>query len=74
MLGLGDIVFPGFLIALLLRFDLARAKQHKQTHATPVYFITGLLSYAAALFATGIVLHVFKAAQVCFNTNQREGK
>ena len=66
MLGLGDIVFPGFMIAMLLRFDIARAKQTGAAQPSFVYFRTGMISYALALLATGVVLHVFKAAQVSY--------
>lgn len=64
MLGLGDIVFPGFMIAMLLRFDISRNKQAPSQRPSFVYFRTGLISYALALLATGVVLHVFQAAQV----------
>lgn len=66
MLGLGDIVFPGFLIALLLRFDIERSKTAGKV--SYVYFYTGMIAYAISLIVTGAVLHIFQAAQVRFTS------
>ncbi|OCF36274.1 minor histocompatibility antigen H13 [Kwoniella heveanensis CBS 569] len=70
MLGLGDIVVPGLVIALCLRYDLARhAKAHPALEVTArssfskPYFSTGLISYVIGLGATMVVMHTFKAAQ-----------
>ncbi|WVF66036.1 hypothetical protein IAT40_000774 [Kwoniella sp. CBS 6097] len=70
MLGLGDIVVPGLVIALCLRYDLARhAKAHPNQEITPrssfgkPYFYTGLISYVIGLGTTMVVMHTFKAAQ-----------
>ncbi|WWC88039.1 uncharacterized protein L201_002942 [Kwoniella dendrophila CBS 6074] len=70
MLGLGDIVIPGLVIALCLRFDLANyVKSHPNQEITTKskfskpYFITGLLSYIIGLTITILVMHTFKAAQ-----------
>lgn len=59
MLGLGDVVIPGLVVALCLRFDLARhAKSHPAKDVTPSspfgksYFITAVASYIAGLVAT----------------------
>lgn len=57
MLGLGDIVLPGVLIALLLRFDRSR------NGGSPVYFVTALFAYVLGLVLTVFVMHTFKAAQ-----------
>ncbi|KJE88500.1 hypothetical protein CAOG_008391 [Capsaspora owczarzaki ATCC 30864] len=57
MLGLGDIVIPGIVIALLLRFDRSRSQT-----AAP-YFSVGMLAYFVGLATTIFVMHVFKAAQ-----------
>eukprot|EP00698_Gefionella_okellyi_P005694 TRINITY_DN1515_c0_g1_i2.p1 TRINITY_DN1515_c0_g1~~TRINITY_DN1515_c0_g1_i2.p1 ORF type:complete len:150 (+),score=42.56 TRINITY_DN1515_c0_g1_i2:594-1043(+) len=62
MLGLGDIVFPGVLIAMLLRFDYARAKA-TNTAPTLVYYRSGFAAYVVALLCAGFVLHYFQAAQ-----------
>jgi len=58
MLGLGDIVLPGILIALLLRFDLSRGK-----NSSAVYFYVCLVSYFFGLVSTIAVMHIFEHAQ-----------
>ncbi|CAI8056723.1 Minor histocompatibility antigen H13 [Geodia barretti] len=58
MLGLGDIVIPGLLIALLCRFD----KSH-HPKGIKVYFYSGFLAYVLGLGTTIAVMHTFKAAQ-----------
>jgi minor histocompatibility antigen H13 len=58
MLGLGDIVVPGLLIALLCRFD----KSH-HPKGIKVYFYSGFLAYVLGLGTTIAVMHIFKAAQ-----------
>ncbi|WVQ65048.1 uncharacterized protein L199_003218 [Kwoniella botswanensis] len=70
MLGLGDIVVPGLVIALCLRFDLHRyAKFHPQEEVTTrsrfskPYFYTGMISYVVGLATTMVVMHTFRAAQ-----------
>ncbi|WWC68505.1 uncharacterized protein I206_102434 [Kwoniella pini CBS 10737] len=70
MLGLGDIVIPGLVIALCLRFDLSRYSKfnpdqeitNKSKFSKP-YFITAIISYIIGLTITIIVMHTFKAAQ-----------
>jgi len=57
MLGLGDIVIPGIMIALLARFDVSLGR-NKNT-----YFHTGLASFFVGLVVTMIVMNVFKHAQ-----------
>ena len=57
MLGLGDIVIPGFFVAMLLRFDKVRG------HAGSPFFRWNYLAYVAGLVTTIAVMHVFKAAQ-----------
>ncbi|KAL1411920.1 hypothetical protein Q8F55_002906 [Vanrija albida] len=70
MLGLGDVVIPGLLIALCLRFDLARyAAKHKDKDVTrhssfpKPYFFTALLSWIAGLVATIYAMSVSGKAQ-----------
>eukprot|EP01103_Thecamoeba_quadrilineata_P010046 TRINITY_DN2072_c0_g1_i1.p1 TRINITY_DN2072_c0_g1~~TRINITY_DN2072_c0_g1_i1.p1 ORF type:complete len:385 (+),score=43.57 TRINITY_DN2072_c0_g1_i1:62-1216(+) len=70
MLGLGDIVFPGFLIAMMLRFDLHLAKTRSQTKKksskarfAKTYFYATLAGYVLGLFLTISIMHIFKAAQ-----------
>lgn len=71
LLGLGDIVVPGILIALLLRFDYARALQgasraaargRRSSFARP-YYAVALLAYLLGLVLTISVMHVYGAAQ-----------
>ena len=57
MLGLGDIVIPGVMVSLCLRFD-----KHLQSN-TNYYFYTCFLAYLAGLITTMTVMHTFKAAQ-----------
>ena len=70
MLGLGDIVIPGVLIALLMRFDLERAYRAlggKPSYPAPryskPYFWTALAGYCFALALTIGIMTVFKRAQ-----------
>jgi minor histocompatibility antigen H13 len=69
MLGLGDIVLPGVFVALLLRFDAIRAKlelgtvDHSSTSfPKPIFNIT-VFFYALGLWATVLVMHIFKHPQ-----------
>jgi len=57
MLGLGDIVLPGILIAMYALFDY-ELQTNKST-----YFRTGLVSYFLGLVVTMVVMNVFKHAQ-----------
>lgn len=68
LLGLGDIVIPGFFLALLLRFDAHVAKLPvfpTDCHASfpKPYFHSGLLGYVIGLGTTLYVMIVFQAAQ-----------
>lgn len=62
MLGLGDIVIPGVMVALCLRFDEHLAAGDKKSFAKP-YFWTCFVAYGIGLIATMAVMHTFKAAQ-----------
>lgn len=55
MLGLGDIVIPGIMVALLARFDLKIGKS--------CYFKVGLFAYISGLTITMIVMNIFSHAQ-----------
>ncbi|XP_022092847.1 minor histocompatibility antigen H13-like [Acanthaster planci] len=57
MLGLGDIVIPGIFIALLLRFDVSKAKTSR------TYFTASFLAYILGLLTTIGIMHFFKHAQ-----------
>jgi minor histocompatibility antigen H13 len=70
MLGLGDIVIPGLVIALCLRFDLWRHVKRNPAEDTTrhssfsrLYFWTGIVSYIIGLATTMAVMHYFRAAQ-----------
>jgi minor histocompatibility antigen H13 len=68
MLGLGDIVIPGFFLALLLRFDAERGAAVATDGAHGVfakpYFTSGMAAYVAGLATTVYVMEAYKAAQV----------
>jgi minor histocompatibility antigen H13 len=74
MLGLGDVVIPGLMIALCLRFDLAQHARRNPGKTDPAqvgprasfprpYFWTGILSYLVGLGVTIGVMQHFKRAQ-----------
>jgi minor histocompatibility antigen H13 len=68
LLGLGDIVIPGFFLSLLLRFDAHNAKLSTSMcniHAAfpKPFFHSGLLAYVAGLGTTLFVMIQFNAAQ-----------
>lgn len=64
MLGLGDIVIPGIFIALMLRFDVVRARKQKAKKNFPKpYFNFTYVGYFLGMATTIGVMHVFKAAQ-----------
>jgi len=68
LLGLGDIVIPGFFLALLLRFDAHVAKvpcfpTDLHVPFPKPYFHSALLGYVLGLATTLYVMIVFEAAQ-----------
>ena len=68
LLGLGDIVIPGFFLALLLRFDAHQAQQpvdKVDVHASfaKPYFHSCLVAYVLGLVTTLFVMIQFNAAQ-----------
>lgn len=66
MIGLGDLVLPGILIAMLLRFDRDRRNRNAANGRKDdgnIYFNVCMLSYAVGLIVTVVVMHTFKAAQ-----------
>jgi len=68
LLGLGDIVIPGFFLALLLRFDAHIAKvgtvniNIHESFPKP-YFFSALIAYVLGLMTTLYVMIRFNAAQ-----------
>jgi len=68
LLGLGDIVIPGFFLSILLRFDAANAKvpaYPTDIHASfaKPYFHSCLIAYFMGLATTLYVMIVWEAAQ-----------
>jgi len=68
LLGLGDIVIPGFFLALLLRFDAHQAKvptSYTDVHASfpKPYFHSALIFYILGMCTTMAVMIFFEAAQ-----------
>lgn len=64
LLGLGDIVIPGFFLALLLRFDAYRASTCDMYAKFPKpYFHTALVAYVFGLGLTLFIMIYFQAAQ-----------
>jgi len=60
MLGLGDIVLPGIVVALLLRFDIHNGRTSKPYFW---YFWATYIAYILGLLFTIVVMHTFKSAQ-----------
>ncbi|KAG6917830.1 hypothetical protein DXG01_000890 [Tephrocybe rancida] len=66
MLGLGDIVIPGTLVAFALRYDHHKALQSRilsQESFPKPYFYATMTAYFLGLVTTMCVMHFFKAAQ-----------
>ena len=68
LLGLGDIVIPGFFLALLLRFDAHNAKipcfpTNVHVPFDKPYFHSALLGYVIGLGTTLYIMIAFEAAQ-----------
>lgn len=61
MLGLGDIVIPGAMVSLCLRFDQHLRPESKSF--SKFYFNACFLAYLLGLLTTMTVMHTFKAAQ-----------
>ena len=70
ILGLGDIVLPGLLCSLCLRYDVAtyyKGNVHKPFHHLTdyprPYFTVSLLFYSIGIIATLVALNVYKTGQ-----------
>ena len=68
LLGLGDVVIPGFFIALALRYDQARfvasvpiERAHERFPKR--YFTAGIVFYILGLGTTMGIMHFFNHAQ-----------
>ena len=71
MLGLGDVVIPGFFIAFLLAFDAYNARKEgintiETANWKKPYFHTCCVFYCIAVLVTVFVMLYFKHAQVRF--------
>ena len=69
MLGLGDVVVPGFFIAFLLAVDAYNARKEGKNTLDSAdwkkpYFHTCCIFYGLALLTTVVVMLYFKHAQV----------
>jgi minor histocompatibility antigen H13 len=62
LLGLGDIVIPGFFIAMMLRFDAHLSKKNGKSNQN-IYFKVCFISYVFALITTVYILHTFQHGQ-----------
>ncbi|KAL7411918.1 signal peptide peptidase-domain-containing protein [Mrakia frigida] len=70
MLGLGDIIIPGVLIALALRLDFSlHSRRHPSKPLTPSdsfpkpYFLAIIVAYVVGLVTTIVVMHTTRSAQ-----------
>jgi minor histocompatibility antigen H13 len=72
MLGLGDIVIPGIMVAIVLRYDIQRhmtglvggkVKNASSPCGTPRFFYSCFAGYVLGIAATIVVMNVFQAAQ-----------
>lgn len=66
LLGLGDIIVPGSLLALLLRFDAVQALARGGVDGAlfnAVYFNAGVLAYVGGLALTSLALALMDTAQ-----------
>lgn len=68
MLGLGDIVIPGIMVAIILRYDVQKhlvkgARVSPKPTGKPRLFYSCFLGYVIGIVATIVVMNVFKAAQ-----------
>lgn len=62
MLGLGDIVIPGVMVSLSLRFDRFLTPESSVNYSK-YYFKACFFAYLLGLVTTMTVMHTFKAAQ-----------
>ena len=72
MLGLGDIVLPGILLAFLFRWDFANAQKKNSDEPLSLpdvlsvsngYFVIGLTAYVAGLIWTLAMLAILQMGQ-----------
>ena len=70
ILGLGDIVVPGIVMSMCLRYDATKAFKEADYQSTDIfksfpktYFYSVLVWYNAGLLTTGLVMFYFNHAQ-----------
>ncbi|KAM5177856.1 signal peptide peptidase-like 2A isoform 1-T1 [Callospermophilus lateralis] len=56
LLGFGDIIVPGLLVAYCRRFDV-------QTGSSSIYYISSIIAYAVGMILTFVVLTLMKRGQ-----------
>ena len=63
LLGFGDVLLPGLVVAFCHRFDLQLHPTHASRIRRNLFFIAALASYTVGLVLTFIALSVSSAAQ-----------
>lgn len=68
MLGLGDIIVPGFFIALAFRYDYSKHLKQRSNSTSSFsfpkpYFYSCMVAYVLGLITTIAIMHNFKSAQ-----------
>ncbi|XP_018017968.1 signal peptide peptidase-like 2B [Hyalella azteca] len=58
LLGFGDVLVPGLLIAFLYYFDLST-----RPHRWPLYFTVNIIAYSVGLCLTFLALYMMRSAQ-----------
>lgn len=61
MIGLGDIIMPGILVAMCLRYDLYR--KEKLDKKSDLYFYSSLLGYTIGILFTVLAMLLMEKEQ-----------
>ena len=62
MIGLGDIIMPGILITMTLRYDLLRAHKREKPGVN-LYFLASMIGYAAGIMLTILAMTIMEREQ-----------
>ena len=62
MIGLGDIILPGIVVAMTIRYDIFRFHK-REKKGFYVYFVSGMIGYAAGIVATLIAMNIMEKEQ-----------